>query len=121
MTLRSLTEFPILVGMTLKHGDAEGDQIQKTTSFSGGREILDPGTVTALQFPIESFGVYGTPVGWTNVTGAEITFSTEKFHKDSKDIKIEFHGIQGERHLNPEGPRLTSNGLKGLMTDEASC
>jgi hypothetical protein len=120
LSLRSLTEFPILVGMTLKHGDSEGDQIQKTTSFSGGREILGPGPVTALQFPIESFGVYGTPVGWTNVTGAEITFSTEKFHKDSKDIKIEFHGIQAETRLNPQGPRLTSNGLKGLMTDEAS-
>lgn len=120
LTLRSLSEFPILVGITLKHGNARGEQNQKPISFSGGRETLNPGTPKTLRFPIESFGVYGTPIGWTNVTEIEITFSTEKFQTGPKDIRIEFQEIQGEKHLNPEGPRLTSSGLKRLMTDKTS-
>jgi len=108
------------VGITLKHGNTGGAQNQKPISFSGGIEILGPGTATTLRFPLESFGFYGTPLGWTNVTGIEITFSNEKFQTGPKYIRIEFQEIQGEKHLNPEGPRLTSSGLKRLMTDKTS-
>ncbi len=120
LNLRSLCDFPVLVGITLKQGNTKDKQNQKTISFSGGREILNPGVTKTLRFPMEGFGVYGSPLGWTDVTGIEITFAAEKFLTGPKNIRIELRGIEGEKCLKPEGPRLTVSGLKRLMTDKTS-
>ncbi len=118
--LQNLSKQPLLVAITLAHGANGSDLTERSTSFSGGREILDPGPMAKLNFPAESFGVYGKPGDWKNITGMEINFSNEKFSTGPKDFKIEFHGIEAHKRMLPEGPRLTASGLKSLLIDEVA-
>jgi len=73
--LRNMAKQPLLVAITLEHGTNGSDLTERATSFSGGREILDPGPMAKLNFPTESFGVYGKPKDWKNITRMEINLS----------------------------------------------
>lgn len=120
VTLRNISEKPLLVGLTLKHGAQDSASELIGTSFSGDREILAPGQLIRLNFPIESFGIYGNPYGWANIREIELVFKTEKFLVGSKDFRIVFYGIEAEKRLVPEGPRLTMNGLRCVLVNDAT-
>ena len=114
---------PILVGMKLIHGSApEGPHVQDL-SFSGGREELAPGVWQDLKFPIECFGIYGTPSGWTDIREIQLIFSYERAHTGSQEIEIALRSLDGELRDIPTGPRLTSAGLTQVLNigaDEAA-
>jgi hypothetical protein len=123
LTVINRSEFTILAGLTLIHGTDVPHKEGEGVSFSGGREFLQPGRLSCLNFPIESFGTYGKPRGWENISKIELIFSTEKFLAVSGDLKIEFHELEAVKSLVPEGPRLSQDGLKHLLltnTDSSS-
>lgn len=120
VTIRNVSEKPLLVGLTLKHGARNSDSGAIGTSFSGGREILAPGQLIRLNFPIESFGIYGKPHGWMNIREIELVLTTEKFLVGSKEFRTEFYGIDAEIRQLPEGPRLTMKGLKCVLASDAT-
>jgi hypothetical protein len=108
----------LLVGMKLKHGSAStagGPDV----SFSGGREPLAPQGRTELLFPLRSFGMYGTPAGWTDVCCLEISFGFERGHVGSNEIAVALSSICGERVESPPGPRLTERGFAVVVRPDA--
>ncbi len=107
---------PILVGMRLIHGSApEGPHVQDL-SLSGGREELAPGVWQDLKFPIECFGIYGTPSGWTDIREIRLIFTYERTHTGSQEIAIALRSLDGESREIPAGPRLTSTGLTEALS-----
>jgi hypothetical protein len=115
LTALNLSRDPVLVGMTLVHG-SESDALEgEYTSISGGREELVPGVRRELKFPIECFGVYGRPAGWSDVRKIQLTFSYERTHTGSKRLQIALYSLEGEFREIPSGPRLTGEGLASLL------
>lgn len=118
--LQNLSDAPLLVGITFTHGIAQDPKdFRITTSFSGGRELLPPLSRACMKFPIESFGIYGKPVGWKEITSVGFLISTEKFWPFSRDFSVAIHGAEFLRKTSPTGPRLTSTGLRVLTKARA--
>lgn len=111
----NLSHASLLVGMKLIHGSPSGVDDSDKVSVSGGRECLPPGQWVDLKFPRESFGSYGTSVGWTGIREIELTFGWEKDHSGPDEIEICLAGVDGETRLIPTGPRLTEQGLIELL------
>ncbi|MGO9121651.1 MAG: alginate lyase family protein [Desulfomonilaceae bacterium] len=118
LTALNLSRDPVLVGMTLTHGPESGGPGEDHISLSGGREELVPGVLRELKFPIECFGVYGRPAGWSDVRKIQLTFSYERTHTGSKELEIALYSLEGEFREIPPGPRLTREGLASLLTAE---
>ena len=104
--------------MTLTHGPESEGPGEDHISLSGGREELVPGVWRELKFPIECFGVYGRPAGWSDVRKIQLTFSYERTHTGSKELEIALYSLEGEFREIPPGPRLTREGLASLLTAE---
>ena len=110
----------LLVGMRLLHGsNAEGGSTPYW-SFSGGREELWPDGPREFKFPMESFGSYGFPKGWSDVRCIEMTFWRERTHRGPKEIAVDMIGLEGETREIPSGARLTQEGLASLSTADLS-
>jgi len=106
----------LLVGMRLLHGTKAERGVTSGESFSGGREELCPDGPRELRFPLESFGYYGFPKGWSDVRQIELTFSRERTYQGPKEFTIEMIDLEGEAREVPQGPRLTQEGLTSLLT-----
>ena len=115
LTALNLSRDPVLVGMTLVHGSESEALEGEYTSISGGREELVPGVRRELKFPIECFGVYGRPAGWSDVRKIQLTFSYERTHTGSKELQIALYSLEGEFREIPPGPRLTGEGLASVI------
>ena len=74
LTLINRSEHLILVGLNLIHGAGVPQKAGEGVSFSGGREFLYPGRFCCLNFPVESFGAYGKPRGWENISKIDLIF-----------------------------------------------
>lgn len=117
LIMRNVSDHPLLVEVKIKHVSPVGARDQECYAFSGGREVLHPGPVIELGFPFNCFGKYGKQSDWKNVEELEITFRHDKFFSGSRNLKIEFHSLDIEKRLFPEGPRLTDQGLERLLID----
>ncbi len=115
LTVCNLSKAPVLAGMNLNHGARADPRGLSPVSFSGGREILQPGRWKELKFPVECFGFYGKPCGWTDVRGIELTFAGEKGRKEVGELKIAVRSLVGEVRELPPGPRLTARGLEKML------
>jgi len=111
----NLSSSPVLVGMKLVHGADSEDPEDRDVSFSGGREELAPGVWQDLKFPIECFGVYGAPAGWSDIQEIRLIFTYERGHTGPKEIEIALRSLHGEFRNVPPGPRLTEEGLGPLL------
>ncbi len=111
----NLSSNPVLVGMKLMHGADSEDPEDRDVSFSGGREELAPGVWQDLKFPIECFGVYGAPAGWSDIREIRLIFTYERGHTGPKKIEIALRSLHGEFRHVPPGPRLTQEGLASLL------
>ncbi len=105
----------VLVGITLRHGPEKELPHNRPISLSGGRESLHAGQWEDLRFPVESFGSYAAPKGWTDVREIEIGFGRERNHFGPHDIDVSIAGLYGECRKIPEGPRLTPQGLETVL------
>ena len=117
LTVCNLSKAPVLAGMNLNHGALADARGVLRVSFSGGREILQPGRWKELKFPVECFGFYGKPCGWTDVRGIELTFAGEKGRKEVGELKIAVRSLVGEVRELPPGPRLTARGLENMLRE----
>ncbi|MBI4966066.1 MAG: alginate lyase family protein [Desulfomonile tiedjei] len=108
---------PLLVGIKLVHGHGHGRDLPPV-SLSGGREELAPGERRELEFPHEAFGVYGFPVGWSHIREVEVTFSVERCYPIPGSIQVSIGPLQARIRKIPVGPRLSREGLKGLLTKD---
>jgi hypothetical protein len=115
LTVCNLSEEPVLAGMTLNHGASANTDRLRPVSFSGGREILQPGLWEEIKFPIECFGFYGKPCGWSEVRGIELTFAREKGRKEAGELRIALRSLVAEAREVPPGPRLTARGLDRML------
>jgi len=101
----------LLVGMTLRHGSGSSHVASQWVSFSGSREILEPGVRRLLQFPFQGFGSYGFPDGWSEVRAIGITIGRDRDYEDPPEFEVRIGPLLGERREIPFGPRLTEAGL----------
>lgn len=115
LTAVNLSRDPVIVGMTLMHGRESEASGGENISISGGREELFPGLCRELKFPIESFGVYGRPAGWSDIRKIQLTFSYERTYTGSKELQIGLYSLEGEFREIPSGPRLTREGLASIL------
>ena len=111
----NLSSHSVLVGLKLVHGADCGHSGDSDASFSGGREELAPGVWQDLKFPIECFGVYGFPAGWSDIREIRLVFTYERGHTGSEEIDIALRSLSGEFRDVPSGPRLTQQGLEPLL------
>ncbi|MFA6221373.1 MAG: heparinase II/III family protein [Desulfomonilaceae bacterium] len=118
LTLINRSEHLILVGLNLIHGAGVPQKDGEGISFSGGREFLYPGRLCCLNFPVESFGAYGKPRGWENISKIDLIFETEKFAAAPGEFEIEFRELEAVKRLVPAGPRLSQDGLEHLLLKE---
>ncbi|MFH0959623.1 MAG: heparinase II/III family protein [Pseudomonadota bacterium] len=115
LSMQNLSDVPLLVGVTLRHGPSDLMEHDRfATSFSGGRESLLPRLTAQLKFPIECFGIYGKPSGWKDVTSLTLSIASEKFFVGPKSFSVAIYYIEFDRILPPQGPRLTSLGLERI-------
>lgn len=112
----NLSSDAVLVGMKLVHGADSEDPKGPDISFSGGREELAPGVWQDLKFPIECFGVYGAPAGWSDIREIRLIFTYERTHTGPKEIEIALRSLHGEFRRVPPGPRLSREGLASLLS-----
>ena len=120
LSMQNLSDVPLLVGVTIRHGSNDSPEHKIATSFSGGREPLPPFLPAHLEFPIECFGIYGRPNGWKHIIDVSISISTEKFFTGAKFFSVAIRGAEFWRSSRPNGPRLTSFGLESLITEPVS-
>ncbi|MCX5816215.1 MAG: heparinase II/III family protein [Proteobacteria bacterium] len=120
LTATNLTETVLYAEMRLFHGSGKTDVIDEPVSLSGGRECLPPGKTVELAFPRESFGTYGKPDDWKDITRIEITCKHEKTDVSTGLIAVGIGALYGEDRLFPAGPRLTNGGLKAMLSHCAS-
>ena len=118
LTVCNLSDEPVLAGISLNHGERANAGGLSPVSFSGGREILQSGRWKELKFPIECFGFYGKPCGWTDVRGIELSFAREKGRKEPGELKVALRSLVGEVRELPPGPRLTAAGLKKVLGED---
>ncbi|MBI5572588.1 MAG: alginate lyase family protein [Desulfomonile tiedjei] len=115
LKVRNGSEGLLLVGLRLRHGTkSHGDSLEPV-SFSGGREELPPAQWRQLQFPMESFGFYGSPAGWADVREIEIAFGRERTADDPGALRIAVGSLEAELRRMPPGPRLTRSGLAAML------
>lgn len=110
----------ILVGLKMVHGSGMGLAGMEDISFTGARENLPPGIISNLKFPRESFGSYGTPLGWEDVRKLEITFTGEKTSLDEDRMEILVGSLFGEAREIPLGPRLNTSGLGEVLNRDVA-
>jgi hypothetical protein len=111
----NLSPYPVFIGMKLVHGADSGDHEDRHVSFSGGREELAPGVWQDIKFPIECFGAYGFPAGWSDIREIQLIFTYERGHTGPKEIEIALRSLHGEFRDIPPGPRLTQKGLASAL------
>jgi hypothetical protein len=121
LSIRNLSDIPLLVGVTIRHGDFNSpEKGQNSTSFSGNRESLPPLCPARLKFPIDCFGIYGKPNGWKEIIDVCISVKIDKFFRGSKFFRVAISSAEFEKREAPRGPRLTSFGLQSLITESVS-
>ncbi len=113
--IKNISSGPLLAGLTLFHGPEDEDSLSRAVSFTGGRELLSPGTWANLRFPAESFGSYFAPQQWTDVQRAELRIGREKTDQSTAPIEVLIQCVDAESREIPPGPRLTLEGLAGVL------
>jgi hypothetical protein len=105
----------ILCGLKFDYYKDPDSRIAAPEAFTGGRELLHPGTRSELKFPIESCGFYGFPQGWEGVEQITIRFGFDKGFQGPDDIEISMFEIRGESRTLRRGPRLTEEGFAAVV------
>jgi hypothetical protein len=110
VTLENRAEAVCGIGLRLVHG---GDSSR--VSLTGGREILDGGGRRKFFFPAESFGSYGLPDGWRDISGVDLVVRREKDAIESAVLAVAVFSVTALCRRRPAGPRLTEAGLIAVM------
>jgi hypothetical protein len=109
---------PLLVGVTLRHGSREEGAGPAPISTTGGREPLEPGEFHERLFPMECFGRQGFSEGWSAVEEIEFLFGREKTVGEPEEARVVIPRLDGEFRRVPTGPRLTSEGLRAVLSTD---
>lgn len=109
VSAENISSIELLTALTLVHGADSG--AGAPTSFSGGREKLLPGEVRDIFFPMECFGIYGFPSGWSNIVRIRLGFFPERGIRPAMPICVVIHSLSCQSRGIPKGPRLTDKGL----------
>ncbi|MCA1959987.1 MAG: heparinase II/III family protein [Desulfomonile sp.] len=120
VTVHNRSTAVLLAAIKLVHEPTTEKRPNPAISFTGGREPVPPGGPVRLDFPAAGFGWYGDKHSWSSVHSIELSLVFEKTHDGPDEIDVLIGPIEGEKLVQPSGPRLTAQGLAHVFEGDTA-